>query len=309
MGVTTVVDSLQEPEQEVHGEARLNRWDSPWWNGKLVGGATMILVVVLIGVLGRLFWDVTMARAASTPLNLPPMWVEGGSPEHPLGTENSGRDMLALIVTGGPASLRVGLIAAGTGMLVGIVLGFTAGFVGGAVDSVIRTVVDSFITIPPLAVLIVLAAFVRIFDVNTMALLLALFAWPGPTRLIRSQVLSLRERGYVRMARLSGVPTRNIIFLEMMPNLLPYLAASFTANVSATILAATSLEALGLGPTRVPTLGMTIYYAISGAAILRDMWWWWGFPIAVLVFIFIGLFLIAIGLDEIANPRLRGVGA
>ena len=309
MGVTTVTDNLQKPEQEVHGEARLNRWDSPWWNPKLVGGAAMIVVVVLIGVLGRFFWDVTMARAASTPLNLPPMWVEGGSPAHPLGTENSGRDMLALIVTGGPASLRVGLIAASIGMLVGIVLGFTAGFVGGAVDSVIRTVVDSFITIPPLAVLIVLAAFVRIFDVNTMALLLAFFAWPGPTRLIRSQVLSLRERGYVRMARLSGVPTRNIIFLEMMPNLLPYLAASFTANVSATILAATSLEALGLGPTRVPTLGMTIYYAISGAAILRDMWWWWGLPIAVLVFIFIGLFLIAIGLDEIANPRLRGVGA
>jgi peptide/nickel transport system permease protein len=155
-------------------------------------------------------------------------------------------------------------------------------------------------------VLIVIAAFVRQIDVTTMALLLALFAWPGPTRLIRSQVLTLRERGYVRMARLSGASTMQIMFREMLPNLLPYLAASFAGNVSGAILASTSLEALGLGPTRVPTLGMTIFYAIRGAAVLRGMWWWWGFPILTLVIIFTGLFLIATGLDEIANPRLRG---
>ncbi|MEZ4640905.1 MAG: hypothetical protein R2856_39100 [Caldilineaceae bacterium] len=87
----------------------------------------------------------------------------------------------------------------------------------------------------------------------------------------------------------------------MMPNLLPYLAASFTGNVSAAILAATGLEALGLGPTRIPTLGMTIFYAIRAAAILLA-WWWWGLPIALLVVIFVGLFLMTVGLDEIANP-------
>jgi peptide/nickel transport system permease protein len=157
--------------------------------------------------------------------------------------------------------------------------------------------------------LIVIAAFVKTITLDNMALLLALFAWPGPTRLIRSQVLSLRERGYVQMARLSGASTFDIMFKEMMPNLLPYLAASFTGNVSGNILAATGLEALGLGPTRIPTLGMTIFYAIRAAAILRGMWWWWGFPILMLVIIFSGLFLIAVGLDEIANPRLRGVQA
>ena len=109
------------------------------------------------------------------------------------------------------------------------------------------------------------------------------------------------------MARLSGASTFDIMFKEMMPNLLPYLAASFTGNVSGAILAATGLEVLGLGPTRLPTLGMTIFYAMSASAILRDMWWWWGLPILMLVIIFSGLFLITIGLDEIANPRLRGV--
>jgi peptide/nickel transport system permease protein len=109
------------------------------------------------------------------------------------------------------------------------------------------------------------------------------------------------------MARLSGASTPAIMFKEMMPNLLPYLAASFTGNVSGAILAVTSLEVLGLGPTRIPTLGMTIFYAISASAILRGMWWWWGVPIVALIWIFSGLFLMTIGLDEIANPRLRGI--
>ena len=95
---------------------------------------------------------------------------------------------------------------------------------------------------------------------------------------------------------------------EMMPNLLPYLAASLAGNISGAILAATGLEALGLGPTRIPTLGMTIFYSIRASAILRGMWWW-GFPILVLIVIFTGFFLIAVGLDEIANPCLRGIKA
>jgi peptide/nickel transport system permease protein len=140
-----------------------------------------------------------------------------------------------------------------------------------------------------------------------MAVLISLFAWPSPTRLIRSQVLTLRERGYIRMARLSGATTLDVIFGEMMPNMLPYIAASFTGNVSGAILASTGLEALGLGPTRIPTLGMTVYYANQSAAVFRGMWWWWGFPILMLALIFTNLFNIATGLDEVANPRLRGL--
>lgn len=215
--------------------------------------------------------------------------------------------MLALLIVATPRSLRIGLIAATIGMTIGIILGFTAGFVGGWVDNVIRIFSDSVITIPALALLIVISAYVRQITVENMGLLLALFAWPAPTRLIRAQVLSMRERGYVQMARLSGASTFSIMFKEMMPNLLPYLAASFTGNVSASILAATGLEALGLGPTRIPTLGMTVFYAIKGSALLRGMWWWWGFPIVMLIIIFSALFLMTVGLDQIANPRLRGV--
>ena len=312
---TTTIDPTTAPPASA-AAWRFNRWDSPWLNPKLIIGFAMVMSVVLLGTVGPLFWDVTLARVASAPLNLPPVWYHDApafipppDAAHPLGTESNGRDMLALLMAAAPGTLRVGLTAAGLGMTIGIILGFSAGYLGGWWDAVVRTLADSIYTIPSLAVLIVISSMVRQIDLTNMALLLALFAWPAPTRLIRAQVLSLRERGYVQMARLSGASTFDIMFKEMMPNMLPYLAASFSGNVSGNILAATGLEALGLGPTRVPTLGMTIFYSIRAASILRGMWWWWGFPILLLIIIFTGLFLISIGLDEIANPRLRGVRA
>lgn len=294
---------------------RFSRWDNPWLNTKLLVGSGMVLFIVLLGLVGPLFWDTRLARVGSAELNLPPMGitveVDGvkyvGTAKNPLGTESNGRDMLALLMTGAPMSLQVGVIAALIGMGVGIVLGSAAGYLGGWVDNVIRTLADSVITIPALAVLITISAYVRQIELSTMALILALFAWPAPTRFVRAQVLTLRERGYVRMARLSGVPPLEIMLKEMMPNMLPWIAASLSGNITGTILAASSLEALGLGPTRIPTLGMTIYYAIRAVAMLRGMWWWLGFPILTLTLIFVGFFLIATGLDEVANPRLRGV--
>jgi peptide/nickel transport system permease protein len=289
----------------VHAPERV-RGTSPWRNSKLIAGGAMIALLLLLTLVGRLFWDISLANAASSPLNLPPFWMDGGSLAHPLGTENSGRDMLALIILGGPTTLQIGLIVGVTSIVIGVVLGFASGYLGGPVDTVVRILSDTALTIPSLAILIVISAYVREMDVTTMAFVVALFAWAGPTRLIRAQVLSMREQGYIRMARLSALSTRAIMFREMMPNLLPYLAASFIGGASGGILAAVGLEALGLGPQRIPTLGMIVSNAVQGSAILRGMWWWWGAPTIVLMIIFIGLFLIAIGLDEVANPRLRG---
>jgi peptide/nickel transport system permease protein len=286
----------------------LNVWDNPWLNTKFIIGSLIILLVILFSLLGPLFWDTDLAFTASSPINLPPMWVEGGSPEHPLGTESNGRDMLAQLIVGIPASLKVGFLAASIGMGVGIILGSLAGYLGGWVDHIIRTISDSVMTIPSLMVLIAIAAYVRMPDTTVMALILALFAWPGPTRMIRSQVLTLRERGYVRMAILSNVPPLEIMLVEMAPNMLPWLAASLTGGISGAILGATGLEALGLGPTRVPSLGMIINYALTSSALVRGMIWWWLPPIIALVVIFTGFFLMTVGLDEIANPRLRGYG-
>jgi peptide/nickel transport system permease protein len=138
-----------------------------------------------------------------------------------------------------------------------------------------------------------------------MALIVASLAWMWPTRTIRSQVLSLRERGYVQLAKISGMSTPEIIFFELMPNLLPYLAGSFVGAVGSAVLASIGLEALGLGPQNEPTMGMTIYWAISFNALIRGLWWWWLTPIVLLVLLFVGLMFISIGLDEVANPRRR----
>ena len=116
-------------------------------------------------------------------------------------------------------------------------------------------------------------------------------------------MLSLRERGYVEVAQLSGMSGPGIIFFELMPNLLPYLAATLVSAVSSAILASIGLEVLGLGPIDSPTLGMTLYWVNFNAAMING--WWWTAPTVIILTVFLGLFFLTVGLDEIANPRLR----
>ena len=112
-----------------------------------------------------------------------------------------------------------------------------------------------------------------------------------PTRPIRSQVLSIRERPYIAVARANGASELQVVFREIMPNLLPFIAASFIAAVNAAMLASIGLEALGLGANDVHTLGTTIYWSQRYSAVLRGQWWWFGPPIAMIAIIFIGTVL------------------
>jgi peptide/nickel transport system permease protein len=297
-------------EKQLTPSSKFNVWDTPWFNLKLILGCLIILSITLMGIIGQFFWDTELAYTGSSPLNLPPFGFEGirgklGLISHPLGTENSGRDMLALLIVGAPNTLIIGVVAAVIGMSVGILLGFTSGYLGGRVDDVIRLISDVTITIPALMILVVINALLRQIDIITMALLIALFIWPSPTRLIRSQVLSMKQSGYIKMAKLSGASNFHIMFKEMLPNLIPYLFGSFIAGTTGAILAAVGLETLGLGPQRVPTLGGIIYDAINSAALFRNMWWWWLSPTILLAAMFVGLLLINLGLDQVSNPRLR----
>ncbi|MCJ7626166.1 MAG: ABC transporter permease, partial [Anaerolineaceae bacterium] len=204
---------------------KVSLWNSPWLNFKLLTGVGTLLLVAVIQLIGPLLWDTDMATVGSAPINIVPIWTEAdpnlgfkeGDPAHPLGTDSTGRDMLALLIVATPRSLWVGLIGAGIGMLVGIILGFSAGLMGGWLDAIVRILADALMTIPGLAVLVVVASYVRQFEIGSMAMLMALFAWPGPTRLIRAQVLSMREQGYIQMAKLSGASTFDMMFKEIMP--------------------------------------------------------------------------------------------
>ncbi|MCY4334907.1 MAG: ABC transporter permease [Litoreibacter sp.] len=291
-------------------QRRIRRFDNPWLNPKLFWGAGLLLAIIAVGILGRLFWDPELVFVGSGIPKMPPPGFENlrgqsGTFANPLGTEGSGRDMLALIIIGAPNSLYVGLMASLIGMSVGIFLGFTSGFVGGRTDDVIRVLSDVMITIPPLLILVVFQSAFGDVTLTMMALLIAGFVWQSPTRLIRAQVLSMKQSGYVQMARLSGASTWHIMFKEMLPNLVPYLFGSFIANVTTSIVTAVGLEVLGLGPQRIPTLGRTIYEAINAGALIQNLWWWWGIPTLLLAVMFIGLLLINLGLDEVSNPRLR----
>jgi peptide/nickel transport system permease protein len=289
---------------------RFKRFDNPWMNPKLIWGAALLLGIIFIGIVGRFFWDLDMVFTGSSPLKLPPVGFENlrgqaGVGAHPIGTDGGGRDMLAMIIVGAPNTLFVGLLASVIGMSIGIFLGFSAGFLGGRIDDTIRVGADVMITIPPLLILVVFQSAFGDVTLTMMALLIAGFVWQSPTRLIRAQVLSMKQSGYVQMAQLSGASTSHIMFREMMPNLVPYLFGSFIASVTTSIVTAVGLEVLGLGPQRIPTLGRTIYEAINAGALIQNLWWWWGIPTLLLAVIFIGLLLINLGLDEVSNPRLR----
>lgn len=271
-------------------------------NRQLTAGLAILLAMLLAWLFGYLTIDLDTARPLSAPADLAP------SPDYPLGTDSAGRQMLAVMVAGTPMTLQIGLIAGILGLIVGTFLGFVAGYFGGLIDTLIRGAADVALTVPALAVLVVIASVITdVLSVEVMALIVASLSWMWPTRTIRAQVLTMRERAYVEIARLSGMNDLEIIFKELMPNLLPYLAASFVGAVAAAVLAAIGLEALGLGPQSEPTLGMTIFWAIFHGALLRGMWWWWAPPMVIIILLFIALFLVSAGLDEIANPRVRRV--
>ena len=269
-------------------------------NPSLVVGIALLGALGLFMIIGHLVVDTSKSRPLSAPA------VRAPSAEHPFGTDRQGRDLLATMVAGTPLTLRIGFMAGFLGVGIGTILGFVSAYYRGKIDTLIRSIVDIGLTVPGLLVLIIIAVSLKkSLTVNQMALVVASLAWLNPARTIRAQVLSMRERGYVEVARLSGMTGPEIIVKELMPNLLPYLAATLVNAVSSAILASIGLEVLGLGPIDSPTLGMTLYWVNYNAALINGWWWWWTAPIAVILVVFLGLFFLTVGLDEIANPRLR----
>ena len=269
-------------------------------NMKITVGLILVGIVVAFGYLGPIFVDLERAEVGSfIPPGQPP------SAENWLGTDAQGRDMLAWLIDATPDSLRVGVMAGAIGVFIGASVGFIAGYYGGWIDTVLRTITDISMAVPGLLVLIVLASMVDVLTLEAMAMVIAAFAWMGAARVIRAQVLSLRERQYVEIARMSGEKGIYIVFFELMPNLMPFLLAAFVGSLIGAILAAVGLEFLGLGATHISTLGNILYWQNFYNAVIRGMWWWWGSPIVIFIVLFAGLFIASIGLDEWANPRLK----
>ena len=268
-------------------------------NPSLGLGLVLILGLLLFAGVGSLVVDTDDSRPLSAPTYRAP------SREYPFGTDKLGRDLLAATIVGMPLTLRTGFLAGLLGVSVATVLAFTGAYYGGVLDAVIRWVVDVGLTIPGILVLILIAIAVEGVTPLQMAWVVSSTAWLRPTRIIRSQVLTMKERPYVEVARMSGMGGLEIILRELIPNLIPFLIASLVNTTASAILATIGLSALGLGPTAFPTLGQTIYWVILYSAVIQGYWWWWLTPIVIIVMVFVGLFLTNVGMDELSNPRRR----
>jgi peptide/nickel transport system permease protein len=256
--------------------------------------------LALFAGLGRLFVDVATAVPLAGPPSTPP------SAAFPLGTDAQGRNLIAVMIEGTWLTLRTGLVAGALGIAAGGALGFVSAYIGGTTDKIVTWAVDVLLTVPAILFLVMISAVVQTgLSSMGMALIIAALAWRRPARQIRSQMLVMRSSGYVDMAKLSGAGPVRIIFLEIAPNLLPFLVSSFVTAVAAAILSGIGLEAMGLGPQNEPTLGMTIFWIMTFSAFLQGLWWWILPPVAILIVLFVGLYLVNAGLDELANPRLR----
>jgi peptide/nickel transport system permease protein len=270
-------------------------------NRKFVIGAGIILVLLAIALIGGWLLGPRPLRSGAF---LPKQGL--GSGVLLLGSTSLGQSILAQLFQALPNSMLVGLVAAAIGTTVGATLGLVSGYFGGKVDAVLRVLNDVFLAVPSLLFLILLASLVRGFGVVPMAITIGCFAWAWPARAVRAQVLSLKERPFVQVGLLSGLSGIEIVWGELMPHLLPWLGANFVNAFIAAILAESGLSILGLGPQQEMTLGMMIYWALNYGALLQNLWWWWATPVLTLIVLFVALYLIHLGLDEVSNPRLRG---
>jgi len=270
-------------------------------NKGLAIGLTILLLLVLFTIVGLLLGDPKHAYPLSAPTKRPPSW------QYPLGTDFFGRNLLSAMAVGMWQTAVIGLLAGGIGTVIGVVLGFLSAYFGGWIDTSIRSICQILTPIPVLLIQVVVAGSLDKRDVTiyTMALIVVMLAWMGPTLVIRSQVLTMKERQFVSVAKLSGVSDLGIIFKEILPCLLPFIAAAFVGQVFAAVFASFYLAVLGLGPLREPLLGNIIWSAQTQGAFFNG-WWWWPIEPAVAMILILGsLALIIMGLDELANPRVR----
>jgi peptide/nickel transport system permease protein len=221
-----------------------------------------------------------------------------------LGTDDQGRDLWAAFIYGARVSLLVGLAASFLGIVIGLVVGLVAGFIGGFVDEVLMRFNDMILVIPTLPLIIVLLAILSP-NINNIILIIGLLGWNGFARIVRSQVLSLRERPFIEAARAAGAGTTHILTRHVVPNIISLIYVSLALSVPAAILTEAGLSFLGLYDPTATSWGRTVNESLRGGTALGSLWWWVlppGFAIAILSLSFI---LVGYGLDEIFNPKLR----
>jgi peptide/nickel transport system permease protein len=260
--------TLQKTLPTRRDSPRYRFWRRLWRHKLGMLGLVMLLALLFVALFAPVLAGIDPAKTDLKLKNKPP------SAEHILGTDAIGRDVWARLVYGARISLSVGLVAVGIYTSIALVLGSIAGYLGGTVDNVIMRITDIIMCFPTFLLIITVASVLPPNIFNIM-IIIGIFGWPGMTRLVRGQFLTLRNRDFVTAAVALGVPTRRIIFRHILPNVIGPVVVAATLGLAGAIMTESSLSFLGLGVQQpTPSWGQTLTTAMQ-LPTLENMPWRW----------------------------------
>ena len=262
---------------------------------KLLWGIILFFVILLLAVLAPVLASYS-PYYLSDELLVPP-FSEG----HLLGTTYMGEDVLSMILYGGRTSLKIGIVAAALSGVIGVLLGAVAGFFGGIADKILTEVTNIFLMLPSFFLILIVVAMFGSSMLNVM-IIIALTSWPSNARMMRAQVMSLKERTYVKSAQTIGESKGRILFHYIVPNGIYPIIANTTMNVAQAILTEASLSFLGLGDPNVVSWGQMI---MAGKSYLINGWWISLFAGLAIMLVVIVFYMIGDGLNYAMNPKLQ----
>ena len=262
-------------------------------------GFSTALLIVLLSFLGPFIWQ-PEDSANVADIN------QGVSAKHWLGTDFQGQDNLRKLINGGKDIVTVAFLTGLLATLFGVVVGSFSAFVGGSVDGALMELVNIWLTIPKIPLLAVAATVIKLGDPITFSLLMAVLDWPSLSRQVRSQVLSLKQRDYIEAATMLDLGTRNIIFSELLPNMMSFIVISMIGTMTFAIYQQTSLVFLGIVPYSGSNWGVMITAAQARGVLYNPQAMWSILaPIGAIVLFQLSLVTFARSLEEVFNPRLR----
>jgi len=279
---------------------RVRSRDLPWFPG------VILAALVLTALLAALLAPQSPTAGDITAKLIPPVWMEQGTSEHPLGTDRFGRDVLSRIIYGSRISLLVSLIAIGVAGTVGTLLGLISGYRGGVTDAVLMRLTDIGLSLPTILIAVVLVA-VSEPSFRNVILVIALLLWPRFARQIRGETLAIKEQDFVALAVVAGRSSAWIIRRHIFPNVVPTLLVISTLQVGYVILLEGTLSFLGVGvPPPSPAWGLMI---ADGRGFLATAWWISFLPGLAMVLTVLSVNLLGDWLRDHLDPKLRQLGA
>jgi len=257
---------------------------------------TAVAVMVLLSFVSPYDPNKTFVVAMDAPPSL----------EHLFGTNSRGQDIFWWLTFAVRNSLIMGVITAAISRVIAIIVGLTAGYQGGWLDRVLMSINDSFVIMPLLPILILLGFLLRnMMNLFLLGVVLGFFGWPYDARLIRSQVLSLKERSFTRTAFYSGTSGFWITINEHLPFVLPIVFATTINNLLWSLGMEVTLSVLGLSDLTTPSIGTALFWANQHGALVAGVWWWIAAPALVAIALFLGLYLFFASINEYIDPRTR----